>query len=182
MDKWNEWYKDLDKNTPSAMRYGDTVTYSKGYEFLKDCNVIEDWGCGAGGFKRFFADTPNKYRGIDGSNTPFADIKADLVAYTSVTEGLFMRHILEHNYQWKDVLQNAINSFTKKMCLVLFTPFVDNTKEIAHNLQHGVDVPDLSFSKEEIINIFNKNNLKFSIETLNTGTGYNVEHIIYINK
>ena len=182
MDKWNGWYIDLDKNTPSAFHYGDTLTYSKGYEFLKECNTVEDWGCGAGGFKRFFLDKPHTYRGIDGSDTPFANIKADLVTYTSVTEGLFMRHILEHNYQWKEVLQNALNSFTKKMCIVLFTPFVDTTKEIAHNLSHGVDVPDLSFSKDELISIFDKNNLNYTIETHNTDTGYNIEHIIYITK
>ena len=31
-----------------------TITYELGYNFLKSCDKIEDWGCGAGGFKRFF--------------------------------------------------------------------------------------------------------------------------------
>ena len=39
----------------------------------------------------------------------------------------------------------------------LFTPFTDATKEIAHNLPHGVDVPDIAFSKDEITKIINGN-------------------------
>jgi len=50
MDKWNNWYKNLDVKNPSAFKYGDTVTYQKGYNFLKTCGAVEDWGCGAGGF------------------------------------------------------------------------------------------------------------------------------------
>ena len=54
MDKWNDWYKDLDPDMPSSFKYSDTVTYEKGFNWLKPCKTIEDWGCGAGGFKRFF--------------------------------------------------------------------------------------------------------------------------------
>jgi hypothetical protein len=182
MDKWNGWYLNLSKDTLSSFVYGDTITYEKGYEFLKSCSIIEDWGCGTGGFKRFVLNTPNKYLGVDDSNTPMADIKADLVEYRSNVDGIFMRHVLEHNYQWKKVLENAIQSFNNKMCLVLFTPFSDTTVEIAHNLKHGVDVPDLSLSKSELIDIFNSYNLKYDIDTFNTSTGYNVEYVIYLSK
>ena len=181
MDKWNNWYKDLDSNTvPNSFRYGDTVTYEKGYSFLKSCNQIEDWGCGTGGFKRFCSGI--KYVGIDGSITPFADIKADLVTYKSKVNGIFMRHILEHNYEWKTILENAIESFTEKMCLVLFTPFSEVEKEIAHNLKHGIDVPDLSLSKSELLGIFSKHNIDCDIESLSSDTGYGVEHILYLSK
>jgi len=184
MDKWNIWYKDLKKEDIGSFRYSDTVTYQLGYDFLKDCSNIEDWGCGTGGFKRFFTnENANKYIGIDGSITPFSDIKADLTQYTSKVEGIFMRHILEHNYEWKNILNNACKSFNKKMCLVLFTPFSENeTKEIAHNLQHGVDVPDLSFNKNELIKIFTSYNIKYKLESVNTLTGYNIEHIFYLEK
>ena len=94
MDKWNSWYKDLKKEDIGSFRYSDTVTYQLGYDFLKDCSNIEDWGCGTGGFKRFFTkENANKYIGIDGSITPFSDIKADLTQYTSKVDGIFMRHI-----------------------------------------------------------------------------------------
>jgi hypothetical protein len=184
MDKWNSWYKDLKKEDIGSFRYSDTVTYQLGYDFLKDCTNIEDWGCGTGGFKRFFSrENSDKYIGIDGSITPFSDIKADLTQYTSKVDGIFMRHILEHNYEWENILHNACKSFNKKMCLILFTPFSENeTKEIAHNLQHGVDVPDLSFNKDELIKIFTSYNIKFKLESVKTSTGYNIEHIFYLEK
>jgi len=183
MDKWNTWYKHLNADTPTSFLYGDTVTYEKGYTFLKDCNKVEDWGCGAGGFKRFFKDNSSpEYIGVDGSITPFANIKADLTTYVSSVEGIYMRHILEHNYEWKSVLNNACKSFTSKMCLVLFTPFTEITKEIAHNKKHGVDVPDMAFSKEDICSVLTQNNISYSIETLTTNTGYGVEHLFYLTK
>ena len=43
-DKWNDWYKDLTSNDLGEFRYGNTVTYEKGYTFLKSCDKIEDWG------------------------------------------------------------------------------------------------------------------------------------------
>jgi len=53
-NKWNNWYKDLTMQDIGSFRYGNTITYELGYEFLKSLDKIEDWGCGAGGFKRFF--------------------------------------------------------------------------------------------------------------------------------
>ena len=184
MDKWNSWYKDLKKEDIGSFRYSDTVTYQLGYDFLKDCSNIEDWGCGTGGFKRFFTkENANKYIGIDGSITPFSDIKADLTQYTSKVDGIFMRHIIEHNYEWKIILDNACKSFNKKMCLVLFTPFSENaTKEIAHNLKHGVDVPDLSFNKNELIKILELYNIIYKLESIKTSTAYGIEHIFYLEK
>lgn len=182
-DKWNEWYKDLTQDSIGSFRYGDTVTYTLGYNFLKNCNKIEDWGCGAGGFKRLFINGDlNKYVGVDGSKTPFADIKVDLTDYVSNVDGIFMRHVLEHNYEWKAILENACKSFTKKMCLVLFTHFSNETKEIAHNLKHGVDVPDMSFDKNELITVFNKYNITYDLTSIESSTGYNIEHIFCLYK
>ena len=61
-DKWNKWYENLNKEHMSAFVYGDTETYQLGYNFLNSCNKVEDWGCGTGGFKRFFQnDNSTKY-------------------------------------------------------------------------------------------------------------------------
>jgi hypothetical protein len=180
MDKWNDWYKNLTKI--GSFRYSDTVTYELGYHFLQNCNTVEDWGCGAGGFKRFFLNNNQKYIGIDGSNTPFSDIKTDLLTYTSNVDGIYMRHVLEHNYEWKTMLENACKSFNKQMCLILFTPFNETTIEIAHNLKHGVDVPDLSFDKNELLQIFEKYNITHNLLTINTSTGYGIEHVFYLHK
>lgn len=183
MDKWNHWYKSLKPGTsPSEFRYGNTITYSKGYEYLKSCSQIEDWGCGTGGFKTAFKGESFKYIGVDGSDTPFADMKVDLLTYKSVTTGLYMRHVLEHNYQWRQILANALDSFTEKMCLVLFTPFVDTETQLAHNLQHGVDVPDLAFKRSDITDMLDSRGIDYHIETISTSTGYGVEHVLYLNK
>jgi hypothetical protein len=182
-DKWNEWYSKLTVNDCGSFKYGETVTYELGYKFLQVCDKIEDWGCGTGGFKRFYLNGElNKYIGVDGSKTPFADIKTDLTKYISNIDGIFMRHVLEHNYEWKPILENACKSFNKKMCLILFTPFSSETTEIAHNLQHGVDVPDISFNKDDLITIFEKYNINYESITLNTSTGYDIEHVFYLNK
>jgi hypothetical protein len=99
---------------------GETATYQMAAAFLADVDTVEDWGCGAGGFKRFcLAPT---YRGIDGSRTPHADEIVDLCAYRSTAEGILLRHVLEHNPRWLTMLDNALASFTRKLCLILFTP------------------------------------------------------------
>lgn len=172
----------MDENT---FRYSDTETYKKGYDFLhNDCEKIEDWGCGTGGFKRFFKESSNQYVGVDGSNTPFSNIKADLLKYTSTVDGIFMRHVMEHNYDWKIMFHNACRSFTKKMCLIIFTPFssTDETVEIAHNLHHGVDVPDLSLSKRDLLEIIDTYGIKYTEETVYNNTGYGLEHIFLLEK
>ena len=179
VNKWNIWYKDL-PNDPSSFRYGDTLTYELGATFLEECKTVEDWGTGAGGFKRYMPTAI----GVDGSDTPHAEKKfVDLATYTSECEGIFMRHVLEHNYEWESVLTNAVNSATKKLCIVLFTPLSESTVELAHNLKIGVDVPDLSLSKlkfEEIVNSVNPTSIRY--EKYSTKTGYNEETIVYIEK
>ena len=176
LGKWDGWYKNID--TMGAFRYGDTVTYQLAADFMADIAEVEDWGSGAGGFKRFYK---GKYVGVDGSANKFVDKIADLRTYRSSVDGIVMRHILEHNYDWKSVLQNAVSSFNKKLCIVFFTPFTDETKEIAHNKKHGVDVPDISFNKKDIERFFE--GLKWRVEeNIKTKTGYGVEHIYYVEK
>jgi FkbM family methyltransferase len=172
-DKWNFIYDSTDQ----VISYGDEVTYSKGAAFLSDCAQIEDRGCGFGYFSKFVP--AEIYIGIDGSNSKVATIKADLAEYKSSVEGIFMRHILEHNHDWEKVLDCAITSFTKKMVLVIFTPFAEETKEIAWNPLHKV--PDISFKLEDLTDRFK--HLHFELEAdLQTGSQYGVENIFYITK
>ncbi len=175
LGKWDEWYKDI--KTMGSFRYGNTVTYKLAADFLADIMEVEDWGCGTGGFKRFYN---GKYVGIDGSTNPFVDKVVDLCKYRSKVDGIVMRHVLEHNYNWKDVLCGAVSSFQKKFCLILFTPFRDITQEIAHNKKHGVDVPDIAFARKDIEEQFM--GFRWRMESLETRTGYGIEHIYYIEK
>ena len=174
LNKWNKWYKD----TKTIKSFGDKRTYKLATDFLADMEEVEDWGCGAGGFKQFYK---GKYLGIDGTKTPFVDKVADLRGYRSEVDGILIRHVLEHNYDWQEILSNALLSFKKKFCLVLFTPFVKVTKEIAHNKKHGVDVPDIAFSKEDIERYFE--GLKWRLQdNIKTRKGHGVEHIYYVEK
>jgi len=175
--KWDRWYADLDAENPSAFRYGDTETYKIAADFLADCAEVEDWGCGAGGFKRF---CKTRYIGVDGSHTPFADKQVDLRYYKSSAEGVLLRHVLEHNYDWRMVLGNALETATKKLCLILFTPAQPVTQEIAHNAAHGVDVPDLGFFLPDIERCFEQ--CAWSYHMLKTDTGYGMEHVYKIWK
>lgn len=175
LGKWDGWYKNVKQRT--SFRYGNTVTYQLAEDFLSGLSV-EDWGCGTGAFKRLHK---GRYTGIDGSKTPFVDVVSDLRTYKSNVDGIMMRHVLEHNYDWGNILNNATISFTKRFCLVLFTPFTDKTKVIAQNKKFGVDVPDISFNKNDIEKHFK--GLKWSVtENIKTKTGYGVEHIYYIEK
>jgi hypothetical protein len=176
LGKWDEWYKDLTPADIGPFRYGETVTYLMAAAFLADVSEVEDWGCGAGGFKRFCR---TRYLGVDGSKTPFADRIVDLCTYTSRVEGVLMRHVIEHNYQWEKILDGAVRSFTRKLCLILFTPFAAETREIAHNRAHGVDVPDLSFSQADIEARFA--GLRFELfDNIRTESGYGVEHVYLV--
>jgi hypothetical protein len=171
--KWDNWYKKL-PDEPSAFVYSETLTYKIAAEFLVDCPIVEDWGCGGGGFLNYRKDAI----GVDGSDTKFAAKKyVDLANYISSCDAVHMRHVLEHNYQWKDILNNAFKSAKKKIALTLFIPLNEGeTKEVAHNKQLGVDVPDLSLSKTEFNNIINSYNPKsIKIEDFATITGYKFE-------
>lgn len=172
LGKWDSFYA----NATAPFPYGDETTYRKAIDFLDDgCEIIHDWGCGAA-----FAGTLVKkaqYVGIDGSWSRMAHVIADLREFRNPSDGILMRHILEHNYEWKKVLENALASFQKKFVLIMFTPFVPETKQIAMN---GIGVPDLSFRKEDLTDLFK--HLPFREESLQTKTQYGVEHIFYITK
>lgn len=51
---WDAWYRDFASEKIGAFRYGDTVTSRMASAFMADVGEVEDWGCGAGGFKRFY--------------------------------------------------------------------------------------------------------------------------------
>jgi len=183
INKWNGYYTNL-PNNPSAFLYGDTVTYEKAAQFLLDCKTVEDWGCGGGGFLRFRKDAI----GVDGSDTKFAIKKfIDLKTYSSDCDGIHMRHVLEHNYAWMNILKNALNSAKEKLVITFFIPVNDKgeTVEISHNKSLGVDVPDLSISEKEFLNLLKEHKPKISkVETLtlSTNTQYGKEQMFFIKK
>ena len=164
-------------NVPK-FHYGDDTSYRKGLAFLDGCGTIEDWGCGFAHAKSFIQHSA--YVGIDGSS-PHADRIVDLCEYRSQVDCIFMRHVLEHNVEWRRVLRGALASFRKRMSLILFTPFADRTRIISTATNcTSVSMPDLSFRREDLTEYFT--GLKVTEEALRTDTQYGVEHIFYLEK
>ncbi len=161
--KWN--YKDM-----SDVCYGEEIVYQKAADFLGD--TVEDWGCGTGWARRYFTN----YKGIDGS-LGFVTETIDLVDYTSDVENILIRQVIEHNHDWKKILENAYKSFSKKLCLTIHTPLADETKVITRNES---DIPDISFKLQDLKDCFP--NCKITEEILLTKFEYATELILYIEK
>ena len=170
--KWDRVYKLL-QVAPRGMVYGNATTYYIAAAFLTGCSEIEDWGCGAGGFRQF---CPGEYIGVDGSRTPFANKLVELTTYRSNVEGILLRHVLEHNYNWPKILEGAVKSFRKKLCVVLFTPLVDTTRELAHNRDKGIDVPDLALAPRDIEAHFSGLHWRL-FRGIESKSQYGIEHV-----
>lgn len=135
-------------------RYGRIVSYQLAALFLEDCKEVEDWGCGYGTFRSYCLSP--KYTGIDGSESPGADYVRDLRNYTSDVQGIFLRHVLEHNPTgWRQILLNALQSFSNKMVLAIYTPFGDVTRNVRKQSPHDITIPvALSFRQDDITRCF----------------------------
>jgi hypothetical protein len=172
--KWDKWWR---RESASRTPVGDTESYEIGASFLDDCQLVEDWGCGPGWFASVRG---GRCIGIDGSLSPTADRQADLVEYTSDVEGIFMRHVLEHNYEWRRILANALRSFRKKMVLAIFTPWSDDeTKEI--KFIEDVGVPHLSFRRADITDMLEGVEWEL-LERESPNRIYGQEHIFLITR
>jgi hypothetical protein len=169
---WGRWYSGLEQVEP----YGDTATYQAGADWLAPCALVEDWGCGKGWLRNFIA--AERYRGIDGSASPFADEIADLTQHRSQVPGLFMRHVLEHNPEWSSVLDNALASFTERMALILFTPLVEQTRDIQWEDDPGV--PNLAFRLEDLTGRMGP--LLASVETIESATQFGTETVLLLER
>lgn len=172
--KWQKFYRGVTKPRP----YGDSQSYRLAAEMLADCPIVEDWGCGLGWFRQFL--NPRQiYRGVDGTKSQFATIVADLTTYRSEPAGLFMRHVLEHNYDWEKILDNAVASFTQQMVLVVFTPLTRETPHRELRYEHDYDVPTLSLNYDRLIESFN--GASWSEHILHSPeTYYGTEHLFHL--
>jgi hypothetical protein len=167
---WDKHYVGLVEREP----YGDQESYEAAADWVRGCTTIEDWGCGKGWLRQFC--DPDAYVGVDGSKTPFADVITDLVEPRGAVEGIVLRHVLEHDYRWRDILQNAVDSFTKRLCIVLFTPLVDVTNVLQTEPDYG-DVPVIAFQLTDITaHLPNWRLYQVS------GSYYNTETIIQVSK
>lgn len=158
-------------------------SYKKAAGFLID--NVEDWGCGTGWAKRYFKN----YKGIEGSIAKNVDVVADLVDYASKCENILMREVLEYNTDWKKILQNVKESFSKKFCLIISTPFSKKTrvgfwhKPLKADGSEGEGkIPEMYFNKQDILDEFPESEFKVKEETIKTNHLYGKDWILYVEK
>lgn len=163
----------------------DQASYKKAAEFLGD--TVEDWGCGTGWAERYFKN----YKGIDGSASKYLkkEDTVDLRQYTSNAENILLRQVLECCGGWQMVLGNAVKSFQKKLCIVISTPFVTETKigtverpRLADNSLSKDSIEEIYFNKQDLLNFFPEKFFKVSEETVKTNQGYGEDWILYVEK
>jgi glycosyltransferase involved in cell wall biosynthesis len=160
-----------------SFAYGADTTYEKAIAFLDQPGAtIEDWGCGTAYAKRFV--TAGTYRGVDGSPAGSTAEVVDLRRYRSRADCILLRHVLEHNGDWRDILTNAVESFQRRMVLVIFTPFVERTQYVHVDRKAGI--PTIAFRKDDLVELFR--HLPYTEEHLTTATEYGVEHIFYFTR
>lgn len=119
---WSHQWPRLYADTIMPMRYGgDDITYRRAGAYLSGPGLVEEWGCGTT-YAKQFVGAP--YRGVDGAPNAakFGAVTADLRTYRSEVPKILMRHVLEHNWEWREILTNMLSSFTDRACLILFIP------------------------------------------------------------
>lgn len=176
--RWDAHYANVRERTP----YADTETYRLGAEWLAECDLVADWGCGLGWLRNFVDG--ERYLGLDGSASDFADQVVDLAEHRADYAGVFMRHVIEHCHDWPKVLDNALASFTERMSLILFTPLVeDETRNLGDEPGYP-GVPCYSFKLDDLLERFKVAGVKpVTVEQLRTSAARgNMETIFYLEK
>lgn len=178
---WDRYYA----NARDRGVYGDIETARYAADFFNHpyIEIVEDWGCGLGGFKLLLASR-QQYIGVDGSKSPYADTVADLELYQSTADAIHVRHVLEHNPAWRKILKNALNSFRYRMVLTLFTPWSSATRVIARYpnfLGTNRTMVDIAFNRAELLE--HLVGYRWTMrENLRTRTQYGIEHVIFIQR
>jgi hypothetical protein len=146
---------------------------------LAECDVVEDWGCGGGGFTAW---RTSGYVGVDSSASPYADVSDDLVDYRSDVDGVLLRHVLEHNWGWEKILTNALGSFRRRLVVVVFTPPVDETHLLHTEPDYG-NAPTLAFRIFDLVDVVERAGLRAETSTVESpDTAYGIETFLVVDR
>lgn len=128
--------------------YDDTASYRIVADWLDHPGVVEDWGCGTAWARQFFKQAD--YIGIDGAWSQWCRIQADLRTYRSMVPRVMMRHVLEHNADWRTIAANFALSWTERAAIVFFIPPQPEEQDTG-----GPDwpVPDIAVSGPEVASL-----------------------------
>jgi hypothetical protein len=159
--------------------FGCDTTYKRAAAYLADVGQVEDWGCGAGYFKRFVPE--DRYRGIDLDPSAGCDQVADLATYNSETDGILLRHVLEHDLRWQSILRNAMASFRRRMVLVVFTPFVRETGARGPSASANEFPAEIHFCRGDLVREFRGAAFRLE-ENIRTDSPFGREHVFYLSK
>lgn len=108
-------------------RYGELQTYHLAAEWLKDCETVADWGGGGGFFGTLMPPTV-RYTVVDGTVQSTEQVLADLVTYRQSSDGILLRHVLEVNARWHEILVNAVSVFRRRMVVITYTQDTHETR------------------------------------------------------
>lgn len=183
---WNDFWKNRDPKNEYVNSKKNNITMELSSKIFSKYNVtlIEDWGCGNCVFKEYLNNNI-KYVGVDGSETGYQNKIEDLTKYVTEVDGIYLRHVLEHNGEYKKIFKNALESFNKVFILVLFTPFTSNNEIDVLKTCNLKDkpIPDIAFNKKHIIDIIEQNNCSYELlENIKSNTSYKYEQIFIIKK
>src|ERR1043166_9122174 len=100
--------------------YATQETYRLAAEWLKDCQTVADWG-GSTGFFGTCLPASVKYTVVDGTAQVEGQVLADLTTYREPSDGILLRHVLELNTEWRQILRNAMEAFRQRMVVITYT-------------------------------------------------------------
>lgn len=125
--EWETWWPRLyaGDGLPSPYVADDGASYIRAGAYLSGPGEVWEWGCATTWGKRFIGAP---YQGFDGST----DVErwgghggVDLRTFRPevAPPKAIMRHVLEHNWEWRDILRNFMQTgFTELAVLILFIP------------------------------------------------------------
>lgn len=139
MGKWQE----LHGAATEPRNFGEDLTYAIAMGYLRGCSEVHDWGCGTAYAQRY-ASPRQRYLGVDGTSTPWTAVVADLTQWCTPADGILVRHVLEHNTDWRSVLFNAVRSARVRLAVVLFIPLRTDARErdrTPHGSYRNLELP-----------------------------------------
>jgi hypothetical protein len=105
----------------------------------------------------------------------------DLVTYRTVADGIVLRHVLEHETAWAQLLDNAVTSFTRRLFIAIFTPMAATTTLLftEPGYEHA---PVLSLSLAEITDRLPED-VHCRVETIEApGSAYGIETLLRLSR
>lgn len=139
--------------------------------------TLEDWSCGKCIFQKYFRPDIN-YTGLDITRA-FQDVNLTEHVSDPPANAIFIRNVLEHNEDWRSILKNLLQSFSRKAIIIVSTPFSDDQKggDIYRSSGYNskgevVNIPDIQISRVDFEQILHDNEISYKICELNKSTVY----------